>query len=336
MPIYTFADLKATDLADRINLCPTDPRFREAVNRVIRMLLLHGNWWGTYRLVRLPFATRCLVTPGAVASLEAVYNCDIGLAIGSEWAPTHPGWNPNGNCGCRVGFEQYGTVPSAKSICSAGVIRSYASNSADYGKTITYLGYDANGAWVQTEYNGALQDGETVVLADPFVDTVTTFSSLAAVRKEVTAARVLTYVVPTGQAAAVDLSTYEYWETNPSYMRYRVRGCRCRCNSTCESCGCATLDCMVKLEFIPIRTDNDIVMIGNIPALELALEAMKLKDDGRYAEADALLFGSRVNTRLGAIPLLQQELRTYTSDRTSFKCHVQGTAPLRRAVAGMI
>lgn len=334
MPLLTFGDLKATDISERINMCPTDERFRAAVNRVVRWLLLHGNWWGTYRLARLPLTDYCLVMPGCVASLEAVYSCDLGMEIQSEWTPTHPGWNPGGCCDYRLRFQQYGAVATQKSICTPGLIRSYAGNSGDYGKTITYLGYDTNSAWVQTVYNGALQDGETVVLADPYVDTVTTFSSVTAARKDVTLSRVMSFTHESDSETMEDLSQYEYWETNPSYQRYKVVGCRQ--TSECESCGCDEIDCMVKMEFIPVRNDNDFLLISNLPALELALEALKAKDDGDIATADALMFGTKNNTRLGAIPMLQQELRTYTSDRTSFKCRVQGTAPLRRKLAGFI
>ena len=335
MNLVTFADLKATDIAERINMCSTDERFRSAVNRAIRWLMLHGNWWGTYRLARLPMTDYCLVMPGAVASLEAVYSCDLGMQVTSEWYPTHPGWNPGGSCNYRLSFQQYGTVATQKSICTAGVIRVYAGHAGDYGKTITFLGYDSNGAWVQTEYNGVLQDGETLVLADPYTDSATTFSNVTTVRKEVTLARVMAFTHTAGQTPQTNLSQYEYWETNPQYMRYKVIGCNTTANG-CENCGCQEIDCMVKLEFIPVRQDNDFLMISNLSAIELALEALKAKDDGDYATADALMFGTKNNTRLGAIPMLQQELQNYTANRTSFKCRVHGTAPLRRQLAGFI
>lgn len=335
MPLLTFGQVKASGISERVNMCATDSRFRDAVNRVVRWLLPYGNWWGTYRLARFCQTDDCLVMPGCVASLEAAFSCAIGLQIDSEWVPTHPGWNPSNCPDYRMRLQQFGTVPSKFSLCTPSTLRSFVGDSEDYGKTITFLGHDANGIWVRTRYNGAIQDGETVELEAPYADTTTVFSSVSAVRKDVTVDRVEVFSIAQGAAALTDFSRYEYWETTPSYQRYKVLACR-RDDAECQSCERRELDCMVKMEFIPVQNDNDFLIISNLAAIEMGLEALKAKDDGDLALADAMLFGSQNNARFGAIPMLQQELRTYTADRTSFRVHIQGTVPLRQRLAGFI
>lgn len=332
MAYITFGDLKASGVSHRINLCPDDSRFRDAVNRLIRWLLIHGSWHGTERIVQVPVDNSCIVMPGCVATVQGVYSpCGpvSVVGIGYQFIPT---WRPISDCGAPVAFQAFDTVVSYATIAEAGYLRSYISSQADVGKTLTFLGYDENRIWIRTEQeDGLVKDGEVITLASPFVDTVNMFSSVTAVLKEETENRVPVYVVPDVNEAARAFAIYEYWETRPHYQRFKVprwaeiQNCGCRCQ---------VLEALVKLEFIPVRNDEDILLIGNIPAIETGLEALKAKDDGDLARADAMFFGTRENLRLGAIPLLNQELRTYTNDRFVGHVSTQGVPGLRRVLAG--
>lgn len=331
MAFITFAELKATGLAPQINLCPTDERFRLAVNRAVRYLLLHGSWYGTTRNVQIVVDQGCFIAPGAVANIEGVYTPCGAVDIRGAGYKFLPHWQPLNACGPRVKFIQRDSACYQRPICTPGFIRTYLTSKRDVGKTITYLGQDDTGRWIRTIQDGTIRDGERVVLASPFVDTINKFANLTGVVKKETEDRLLVYTLPDPTAAATDIAVYDYWETVPHYRRYEVPGWQ---SPGLRGCSCNGIEALVKLEFIPVKNDDDLMLIGNIPALELAIEALNAKDVGDLATADALLFGTRENKRLGAIPLLQQELRTYTSDTFEGHVAVQGSAGMRRVMAG--
>lgn len=335
--LATFQDLKDSGVAARVNLCPDDARFMAAANRAISYLLSHGAWWGTEPRAQFCVTDACFTAPACVASVNGIYNGCRAVDMKGKWyqfLPYAPA--PTSNCATLV-YQAYDQIPTARDIGAGGIIRSYAGSTLDYGKRLTFLGYDLNKIWVRTLNAGVMQDGETVTLGTPWIDTVTAFGSVTAVQKEVTTERVTVFSHEVGNSVLTPLSTYEYWETRPSYQRYQIPSfCSCSHGADCTSCRSGVIDALVKLEFIPIRRAQDYLLIGNIPALEMALEALKAKDDGDLAKFDTLMFGTAKSTRIGCLPLLQAELRTYTNDRFTANVNLFGTAPLRRKFAGFI
>lgn len=328
-------DLKAANVAQRINLCPDSSEFILAVNRAIDWLLIHGNWWGTVVDAAFRVNSGCFTTPGVVASVEAIRACGCSRFVQNGWYSWLPGWQPWTDCGSGASFESFGTLPTIETWEGSKILRSFASQPTDYGKTITFLGDDANGIWVRTQRtDGTFGDGEVVTLASPFVDTVTEFSTIASVVKDVTDGPVRVFGQEVASGTLTPVGVYEYWETTPNYQRYKVHGLNLLNAPRC--CARNMIEAKVKLNFQKVQRDDDILRISNLPAMELALEALKAKDDGDLAKADLLMFGNGRNQRLGAIPLLQQELRTYTSDRFSGTVAVHGTAALSRVMRGFI
>lgn len=239
-------------------------------------------------------------------------------------------------------YEAFGTLPTAYAMCYPGKLRVYCSSQNDVGKKIRFLGHDINQAWVRMPNDGAIQDGEVITLKMPWADSQTIYRDVTGVQKDETAERVHVFYFSPGTAAMDLLSHYEYWETRPDYQRYRIPNYRGLQTATCTdgtagiTCARQVIEALVKLEYQPIRRDTDYLLIGNIAALELGLEALKAKDDGDLAKADILLFGNIKNQRLGAIPLLQQELRTMTGDRFEGRVRLDQQQSMRRAMAGFI
>jgi hypothetical protein len=340
--LSTFADLKASGIASRINLCPDDPRFLTAANRVVVFLLSHGSWWGTVRRAAFCVDENCITLPGCVASLEGIYRCCGPVNIHNQWYQFIPGSTPvSDGCG-ELKFQHYGTIPTARTMCTGGILRAYPASALDYGKTLTFFGHDMNGIWVRTLNAGVMQDGETVTLVAPWVETVTCFKDVTAMQKEVTNEHVAVFHHPPGDTTIEVLADYEYYETRPDYQRFQILNYSATDCATCTdgttglSCDRFEIEAMVKLEYMPMRHDTDYCLIGNIAAFELALEALKAKDDGDLAKADALMFGDGRNRRLGAIPILQQELRTMTGDRFHGRVNIRRASPFSRVMSGFI
>jgi len=139
---------------------------------------------------------------------------------------------------------------------------------------------------------------------------------------------------PLGDDTLVAFGLYHYWETRPSYQRWKIVGYDQL--SQAECCPQNQITARVKLQFVPVKYDDDLFLIQNRQAMEYAVQAMKAIDDGNNALADVLLYGSKDNLRIGAIPLLEQELRSNGGDRFTGNVKIVGNRATRRVMTGFI
>lgn len=335
--MITFGDLKnsPSTLPAKVNLCPTDPRFADLCNRAHSLLLDHGSWWGTEMEANLAVLDSCIVMPGCVQTILGLRGCERPIALENEWYRLTPGFNPQAWLGCEsLWWEYRDNVPSFALLTRASILRVFANSARDYNRHIKFIGYDKNGVWVRTLQNGVLQDGEVVTLATPFADTTTEWGSVTAVIKDETEDAVRVFSHPFGDDTLTPFGLYHYWETRPSYQRWKIVG-----YSQLEQVNCCPkqqVTARVKLQFIPVKYDDDLFLIQNRQAMEYAVQALKAIDDGNNAMADALLYGSRENLRIGAIPLLEQELRSNGGDRFTGNVQIVGTRATRRQMVGFI
>jgi hypothetical protein len=145
--------------------------------------------------------------------------------------------------------------------------------------------------------------GEYVLLASPFSDSINRFSRIDAIQKDITSNDVLMYEVDTVTGAQVLLSRYEAGEDNPSYRRYFVNGLPTNC---CDGLTTAQITAMAKLDFIPVKVDQDWLLIGNIPALKLECEAVRYEEmDNPQSQAMAAMKHRQ------AIKMLNNEISHY-------------------------
>lgn len=333
--LLTLGDLKESELPGNLNLCPDDPRFTRAVNRAIEWVMACGSFWGTTRRVHFCIEDSCFVTPGIVANVEGVRACHAPTRIESNWYRMLPGFNPSGWCGNSLWFEYHDNVCSFRQLCTPRILRSFIATTRDVGKTIKFLGYDANKIWVRTVQNGIMQDGEVVTLALPFADTVTELTSVTAVIKDETDDSVRVFSKPSVNDILTPFGIYEYWETKPTYQRYKIEGNRRRLGSE-RCCPANVVEAEVKLSFVPVKRDDDILAITNRVGLEMAIMGVKALDDGDLARSDALLFGNAKNQRIGAIPLLNNEIRTMTGDRFASSVRVNGPCGFNAMMKGFV
>jgi len=342
--LLTLAAACASDLPRRVNLCADvghaqRAKFIQMLNDTIERVLNHGDFHGTTKIVRLCIDGNCFTTPRQVAAINAVRTC-ASIPIHNDWYQFLPFM---GECWDRcvtLGFTLQGLVPTFKEECHNGIIRTYLQNTGDAGKTVLYQGTDSNGKWIRTQVAGEWLDGEQVILADPYVDTLNTFNSITGVQKELTIDRVLVYKIVNG--SPLHIATYEYDEVAPSYQRYRItgggiltrNGC---CDNTTPTARCVrSVEALVKLAYAPVARDTDFLIIGNLGALRLAIMAMKAEQDGDWETANILWFGDQRNNRIGAIPMLNQELRTMQGDRVEVRSTPQGSARLSRVFGNFI
>lgn len=334
-PLLTLKSVKASDLPRRVNLCPTDARFVQLLNDTIERISMHGNFWGWLRLIRLCIYDGCVTLPRAIASLEAVRACD-GVPITGQWLEFLPFMGDNFSGCSSLRFSPMGLVPVYRETCGSGVIRTFLQNAADAGKKVLYQGRETNGKWVRT-FDIPTQtwiDGERIALSSPYTDTITSFSGITGVQKDETKDRILVYKVLT--TGLLHIATYEYDETLPAYQRFRISPYAALSSNECStsSCGPKSVEALVKLAYQPLRQDEDFLIITNLGALRLGMQAMKAEQDGDLTTANVLWFGDQRNNRIGCIPLLNQELRTMTGDRVDVRVAPLGSVRLSHRFAG--
>lgn len=337
--MITFGDLKnpPSTLPSKVNLCSGDVRFGDLCNRAHQVLLDHGSWWGTEQEANLAILDSCVTMPACVETILGVRACGRPLALENEWYRLTPGFNPQGwdRCGGdRMWLEYRDNVPSFQMLTANSVLRVFTTSARDFGKKIKIIGYDKNGVWVRTVQNSVMQDGESITLADVFVDSTTEWLSVTAIIKDETDDSVRIFSHPLGSDVLTPFGLYQYWETKPSYQRWKVIGYRqLACGSCCPR---QQITARVKLQFVPVKYDDDLFLIQSRQAMEYAVQALKAIDDGNNALADVLLYGSKDNLRIGAIPLLEQELRSNGGDRFTGNVQIPATRAMQRAMAGFI
>jgi hypothetical protein len=367
----TLGDLKdeSTRIAAALNVCPEDARLTAWANESEERMANQGRWWGSVQEVQFCVdETGCFTLPRQVATLEKIAINGRNIDLQNGWSPfTRPvahvpqckecstgcgsqSGTRCGTCGALRMYERSGTAASyAVTLGDNKVIRSYPTDVADVGKKLVFQGYDRNGIWVKAEdANGQLIDGEEVVLGFPFVDTETVWNpgSPLAVKKEVTARRVLVYEYDTETGGLVDLAAYEAGETRPmyrvGYIPHIKRVGNCGCDS--RSQGKRTLTALATLQHVPLISDGDWMMFQNVGAYKAAMMAVKAWEEGDVAKGDYYFYGRqsapsnvrgplRVVNRGGAIPLLKAELLKMTGGMVNAFVRMDETT---RPVANMM
>jgi len=184
-------------------------------------------------------------------------------------------------------------VPTNKKvICQCDV-------ASDVGKQILVLGYDDNGNWIRTTQGGVILDGELITLAQTPGTTSTNFFSVITdiqIPEDMDGQWWL-YEYDTILTTSRMIGRYQFMETRPSYARYLFPSIGT--NST-------LVECLVKLDFIPVEQDTDYCLIGNIPALKKMCMAVKAEEENRFQDAVAL--------EAMAVTLLDQELSHYLGE----------------------
>jgi hypothetical protein len=190
------------------------------------------------------------------------------------------------------------------------VLRQYALPTANeaVGAYSTIQGLDAAGELIRSQV--ALSNGSGtewingirlgITSGSSFVATTQQFSKITSYTKPPTNGRVR--VTAWNGITEVTLSTYQHWETEPSYRRYfspMLQALR-----TAESPCCRVVLARARRRFVPIVEDTDVLIISNVLALKSQMIAIWKREAGDL-EAYAAL-------KMTAIDLMRKESLAYT------------------------
>jgi hypothetical protein len=180
--------------------------------------------------------------------------------------------------GTAVTFDDINTDGDPKKL------KLYSTVAESAGLTMGILGYDSNGEWIRTQVSGEWMDGEWLTVpVDPLNPSFSSFywSTVTEILKPVTNGDLKLYEYDPVASSQRQIGLYESDETRPRYRRTLIGG---NIQDWDTSAG---ISVQVKKEFIPVRhgKDNDILMIGSLPAMKNMMKAIYKEDGDDLASA---------------------------------------------------
>lgn len=244
-------------------VAPTE--FVSMLNQASERLLNSGKFKGS--LVNATFATPngfITLPPNYMSVLSGKYTC-VSMPIFSQWHA----YMENG-IGEATDVERWGGAlrdiggafcTQADITSDTGKIRVFSAVGDD-GLLVRIYGLDSNGE-VIFDNNG--EEGEAVTLANPNVDTLTTFSRITGFQKPKSKFPVRLSVV--GSQSTYQIASYLPSETRPRYRRY-----------ACGDAGKA-IQVLCQRKFFPVSANGDWVHPGNLAALKNELLALQFESE---------------------------------------------------------
>ena len=295
--LLTFANLKASDVPGRIGVCPESDTFRDYTNKATRMAMNRGNFYGTVEKVKVCVYNSCLVWNRYVGTVLAANLSGHPANLMNHWYEFMPlsagdfcnggfGWS-GGGCSGNLTIINDGMSPVFNPIACGQprYIRVFPSTREDLGKTTRIFGIDDNGQIVRTK-NADLtwSDGVELTISigtgQAYVTTPMKFREVTRIIKDETEG-VLRYYQWDDTAESgydlTDLVWLEPGELSPMYRMSRLPT-RCNCSGGCN--GLMSVDALVKLEFVPVKYDTDLVLISNEDALSDMMMSVKYSNAG--------------------------------------------------------
>ena len=293
--MITFGQFKNSGNTKRLSgICTDSPDFVSYTNGAVSQLLRRGQWFGTLRSVRACIYDGCVTWPRQVATIMAINTCGYPSPLYNRWfsflpmqdcARFYGAWRLGG---FQRGLftESIGTSPVFNPIgCGKDMyLRFYISNPTDNGKTITILGIDSNGQVIRTQRNdGTIQEGMTLTLKTNGVQTPIKFRHVTRVVKSETNYVVRGYQYDDATNAMTDLCSYEPSEICPEYVQTRIAARR----SSHQGCCAEQVEALVKIKFVPVKYDDDLLLIDNETAMANMVMSVRFKEMGDIPNARA-------------------------------------------------
>lgn len=283
--MLTLLDISTPRFQTATGYCPGSPEFLEVVNDAVQELIRRGDWSETLLPIRVCVKNGCVTWPRYVGAVRKMNGCRHSVNMRNVWYEFldyhmnhrhHHEWE--GWCGEEENAEMQYKAPTYNDIYGLNcTVRLYVDLQADVGATVTIFGTDNNNQPLQTDNgDGTFSPGVIITAAMPYGSTSTFVSKIDRVVCSATQGLKRLYAYDSVQNALFDLAVYDPGETNPSYLRYQLRG-RER-QASCNGGAGQTIIALVKLAALPMVYPTDLCIINNRGALLDAIRAIKAED----------------------------------------------------------
>ncbi len=256
------------------------------------------SWWNLTYKYRIAVSEGLITWPREIATIEAISSCGYPMPIRSEWFEY-----VSGGYGLRD-REAYCETDSLPNPCkwdwqtfdrqmsplfsdvvptgNAKSIKLYsdlAENGTDY---VWLFGTDTDGNPLRTNTTGnEWVDGiRALTPTNPMVPVTFpgTVGVITGIVKPTTRGTIHLYEYDTVLLTQRKIATYQANETVPSYRRSFVGGL-CLNHET-------VVTVLAKREFQPAVNDEDILLLGSIPAIKMMMLAVRKLDQGIFVESE--------------------------------------------------
>lgn len=281
------------------NECATSEAVVSLVNRACERLLYKGYWPDSYARYRVCVNEACLTWPREIETIEAAMLDNAPLTVRDSWYE-FLGSGPGGlseDTGIGKQLVDRGTSVAFSEVTSGNKkIAVYCDGAEDVAnKRIVVRFVNSYGNKQFTAFNGNVIEGESLALpaAGNYAYTVNKLApgGLYHVVKPVTNYMVRLYEYDVDDATIRPLAFYEPKETVPEYRSSLIPNLAASVGDGCEK---ITVIVMGKKRYIPCVDDNDLLMIPNIEAVRLGVQAVRFEENNLADDAMkfwALAFG---------------------------------------------
>jgi hypothetical protein len=297
--MLTLGKLKTGPCGNIAGVNVQDPQFANYANEGVELLMDLGNWWATVVPMRGLVADGCMTWPHRIDSVLAINlnNCPERLA--NYWYSFVPmsgrfagllsdpdfymNWGRH-HRDSAVEFSGTKAMFAGPTAAAPFQIQVTATNSVDYGKTVTIYGKDMAGLEVfSNQYDGTQnatvsQRGIQLTLAAADTFTTTVFSQVTAVIKDITVGDVMAWqYTPAGGTGAL-AAIFRGSQTSPEFLYSRIIGA--------DRHRYYYMDALVKRGFEPVTQDSDILSLENEAAIKMIIQSLRARDSGDTELAD--------------------------------------------------
>lgn len=292
--LKTFYELKTSNAIQVAGATPNSDRFKALLNEAVERLLTRGDSSGTVVPIQVCVRSGCVVFPRYVSTIREAKTCCGPLWIKNEYQSYsfidrgyYDSMSGFGYDRCESSLYANGRVPTYDTIIGSGrTVRAYAQTNMDYGKTVTIFGVDNNNqTLMHREPTGEWREGWILVLGNPYAETAGYVSNIHRVLKDRTQKPVTLFAWNTTDSVLENLATYDPGEMNPSFARYRLNMPTLKNDDGTEKL--RSVSALVKLNFIPVEYDTDLVPINNTVALKFMIQGILLEEGGNDAAAQS-------------------------------------------------
>lgn len=306
MPI-TYGQFKQSAVMNIAGVSPGGTQFRQMTNASVERLMRRGDWNGSVVPIFVCVSRGCIVWPRYVKWPRYINVCNRSFVpIKNMWwdfIPNHRSggwtdsdwstWIASGWGGPRVEVAVQPKTPLFQDILGEGrTVRAYPSTPLDNNQTVTIYGVDNNGQPLTTTGAGAWTPGLKVQLKLPYAEFSNQGSAVLVRRidrviKDETQGPVRLYAWNAASSVLEDLAYYEGSETNPDYLKTQIRSPACGCSNSDGSAQTFGVVALVKLQHVPVKNDDDLVIIDNVEAMKNMFMAIRSEEAVDFENSQA-------------------------------------------------
>ncbi|HET9396035.1 MAG TPA: hypothetical protein VFO36_08260 [Nitrospiraceae bacterium] len=246
--------------------------------------------------------------PRQIETVEAFAVCGWPGRVRDQWYEfTGHGFGLLGaDCGCGNTLIERDPGPTFDWVRgTTKKLRLYSDETEADDAWVLVQGYDENSNWIRTDQGGVLVDGEYMLPTIAGATSTSIFTAVTGIIKPITVGTLRLFEYDPATAVQKALGVYEPDETRPHYRRYLVPGLG-NVGSSGEDCTTTSVTVVAKLRHIPVRLDNDWLILGNVAALRFMVQAIDKERKNLIEEAAAY--------EATATRLLEEELSSYQGD----------------------